>query len=179
LNVSIALTALCILGVVLILMSVFFVGICVNTIPTAPRMRVLSISALSSLCGSAHHLCSPAWCHSPSPLALYLFCSPALCVERLESTARVRVGRLRGSPRSHLLSHLATIGVGRSPGPGLWSAAVVSAPPSDLASPLTRAVFHVAIPQVPGQLRYRKHLQSCIIAQFHLLQSLICLRALP
>ena len=29
-------------------MSVFLVGICVNTIPTAPRMRALSISALLS-----------------------------------------------------------------------------------------------------------------------------------
>jgi hypothetical protein len=74
-------------------------------------------------------VCSPAWCHSPFSLALYLFGSPALCVKRLESTARVRVGRLRGSPRSHLLSHLATIGVGRSPGPGPWSAAVVCVDP--------------------------------------------------
>jgi hypothetical protein len=141
--------------------------------------RPLYASALSSLCGSAYHLCSPAWYHSPSPLALYLFCSPALCVKRLESTSRVRVGRLRGSPRSHLLSHLATIGVGRSSRLGPWSAAVVSGPPSDLASLLTRAVFHVAIPQGPGQLRYRKHLQSYSIAQFHLLQSPICLRTLP
>jgi len=149
------------------------------TVSTSISTQPLCASALSSLFRSVHHLCSPAWCHSPFPLALYLFCSPALCVERLEITARVRVSRLRGSPRSHLLSHLATIGVGRSPGPAPWSAAVVSAPPSGLASPLTRVVFHVAIPQVPGQLRYRKHLQSCLITQFHLLQSPICLRALP
>jgi hypothetical protein len=150
------------------------------TVSTSVSTRPLCASALSSLFRSFHHLCPPVWCHSPFPLALHLFCSPALCVERLESTARVRVVRLRGSPRSHLLSHLATIGVSRSSGPGSWSAVVVSrSPPSDLASPLTRVVFHVAIPQVPGQLRYRKHLQSCLIAQFHLLQSLICLRTLP
>jgi len=90
------------------------------TVSASISTRPLHASALSSLCQSAHHLCYPARCHSPSPLALYLFCSPALCVERLESTARVRVGRLRGSPRSHLLSHLVTIGIGRSSrrGPG-------------------------------------------------------------
>jgi hypothetical protein len=88
------------------------------TVSTSISTQLLCASALSSLFRSVYYLCSPTWCYSLFPLALYLFCSPALCVERLEITARVRVSRLRGSPRSHLLSYLATIGVSRSLGPG-------------------------------------------------------------
>ena len=40
-----------------------------------------------------------------------------LCVEHWEYAARVRVDRLGGSPKSCLLSRLATIGIG--PGPAL------------------------------------------------------------
>jgi hypothetical protein len=39
-----------------------------------------------------------------------------LCTERLENKTRVRVDRLRGSPTSHLRSHLATSDNGRSSG---------------------------------------------------------------
>jgi hypothetical protein len=156
-------------------MSVFLVGIRVYTVPTSPGTRPPSASALPSLCRSSHLFCSPAWYRPPFPLALYS-CT-LLYVKRWENAARVRVDGLRGSPKSHLLSHLATIGIGRSSGrgPGQHFA---SPPPRDFASPLTRVVFHVAIPHIPDQLTYRKHSQSCIIAQSHLPQSLTCLHAL-
>jgi hypothetical protein len=67
---------------------------------------------------------------SPGPQSVSLFSlamrllSALLCAKPLESAARFRIERLRGSPRSHLLSHLTTISIGQPAADGNYSLGV-------------------------------------------------------
>jgi hypothetical protein len=72
----------------------------------------------------------------------------SLCVERQENEIRVRVDRLRGSPISHLLSHLTISDNGRSPEYSPEATSCGLRPPeTELASPLGGVVFHVPDPR--------------------------------